>query len=74
MYREIKTFKTFFLKKNPALLLYQWFFFFFFLGGHYCDDVAKVANDPLGDLARFGYKLNVKVKFLNLFLYFWLLT
>ncbi len=47
----------------------QWgfFFFFFFGGGQFF-----VANNRQEDSAKFGYKLNVKVKFLDILLYFWL--
>jgi len=31
-------------------------------------------DDPPEDLANFGYKLNIKVKISNIFLYFWLPT
>ncbi len=35
---------------------------------------SQSGNDPQEDLARFGYKLNMKVNFLkNILLYFWLL-
>jgi hypothetical protein len=45
------------------------------LGWQFCV-VAKVAIlDSLQDLARFGYKLNIKVMFYkNILLYFWLET
>jgi hypothetical protein len=48
-------------------------FCFFFLGWQFCV-VAKVAIlDPLQDLARFGYKLNIKVMcYKSIQLYFWL--
>jgi hypothetical protein len=34
------------------------------VGGQFLD-IAKTGDDPQEDLARFGYKLNMKVKFLN---------
>ncbi len=36
-------------------------------------DIAKSGDDPQEDLARFGYKLNMKVKSLNVLLCFWLI-
>jgi hypothetical protein len=54
MYREIKNSKSLKKKKKTPPSCTSGFFSFFFWGGHYCDDVAKVANDPQGDLARFG--------------------
>jgi hypothetical protein len=43
------------------------FIYLFIFGGQFC-----VANNPQEDSAKFGYKLNVKVKFLDILLYFWL--
>jgi hypothetical protein len=36
-------------------------------------DIAKSGDDSQEDLARFGYKLNMKVEFLNVLVYFWLI-
>jgi hypothetical protein len=52
--------------------VFFWVFFFFsskkilffIVGGQFLD-IAKSGDDPQEDLARFGYKLNMKVKFLN---------
>jgi hypothetical protein len=56
------------IKKVPCLIPVS---VFFFLagggGGQFC-----VANNPQEDSAKFGYKLNVKVKVLDILLYFWL--
>ncbi len=64
-----------FSKKLPWSAFFFSVFFFFFLGWQFCV-VAKVAIlDSLQDLARFGYKLNIKVMFYkNILLYFWLET
>jgi hypothetical protein len=35
---------------------------------------GQSVDDPQEDLARSGYKLNMKVKFLKIPLYFWLAT
>jgi len=40
------------------------FYLIFIVGGQFLD-IAKTGDDPQEDLARFGYKLNMKVKFLN---------
>jgi hypothetical protein len=44
----------------------------FIVGGQFWD-IAKSVDDPQEDLARFGYNLNMKAKFLNNLLYFWLI-
>jgi hypothetical protein len=53
------------IKKVPCLIPASVFCFFF--GGQFC-----VANNPQEDSAKFGYKLNMKVIFLDILLYFWL--
>jgi hypothetical protein len=35
---------------------------------------SQSGDDPQEDLARFGYKLNMKVNFQKILLYFWLPT
>jgi hypothetical protein len=56
------------IKKVPCLIPVSVFFFLAGgRGGQFC-----VANNPQEDSAKFGYKLNVKVKVLDILLYFWL--
>jgi hypothetical protein len=45
----------------------QCVFIYLYFWGQFC-----VANNPQEDSAKFGYKLNMKVIFLDILLYFWL--